>query len=305
MKTYLFYSLIFLLITLWACDKPAPTELINENNTSENIEVEIIGKELDNEYYANGFDTTGVTEDLRDYINIVSVSGIKLTKDGRTVNISVAQAILVDQTKPVYSLAGQLIGYNTITPGIIYFNLHPARLTNLIVRYRENGVLVDTTLGKKYELFNLFGRLIGDPFTFPYNSVVRFLYKPILMFGQDISFDIPTPKEVTGNVKLNKLQEQQKFNAELTWNKENSDNFSIIVGGAFLNSQLIFPFYRIKTADDGSLIIPASLLENIPRNLFNKLSISFIRKYKNFQETSIGKLYVSSQSIHTIIIDLP
>lgn len=305
MKTYLFFSIIFFLIALWGCDKPAPTELINENNSSGSLEVEIIGKDLNNEYYANGFDTTGVTEDLRDYNSIISVSGIKLTKDGRTVNISVAQAILADLTKPVYSLAGQLIGYNTDTPGLVFFNQTPARITNLIVKYRENGVLVDTILGKKYELYNLFGRLIGDPFTFPYNSVVRFLYKPISMFGQDISFDIPTPKEVTGNVKLNQLQEQQKFNAELTWNKENSDDFSIVVGGAFLNTQIIFPFYRIKTADDGSLVIPASLLENIPRNLFNKLSISFIRKYKNFHQTSIGKLYVSSQSIHTIIIDLP
>lgn len=302
MKKYFIYIFISLSIFYWGCDKPAPTELIDDTNSSDSFEVEIIAKEVDNEYYSNGFDTLGVTEDIRDYNSFVSVSGIKLTRNGRTENISVAQTILSDRTKPVYSSSGTLIGYQTITPGIIKFNSENAHFTNYRIKYRENGELIDTLLGKKYELYNYSGRFFGDNFTFPYNSFITFLFTPLV--GQETALNITTPKEITGQVKLNKLSDQS-FNAELTWNAGFANNFYVIIGGVFSNTQRAFPFYRLKTADDGSLNIPASLLENIPRDKFNKISISFTRKYAGYNQTQLSNLYVSSQSIHTIILDLP
>ncbi|MBP9119604.1 MAG: hypothetical protein KBF59_01945 [Ignavibacterium sp.] len=303
MKKYIFYILVIFTFIYSGCDKPGPTELINDPNESENLEVEIISKEIDNEFYSNGFDTSGVTEDLRNYASIVSVSGIKLTLDGQTVNISSAQTLLFDKTKPFKSPRGIILGYNTIIPGIIKFNDIQARITNYRVRYREEGVLIDTVLGKKYELFNVNGRSFNDPFIYPYSSTISFTYDPFI--GQPSGFDIATPKELTGSVRLVKLNNQNKFNAELLWNAEYVNNFSIILGGVKNSNQQVVPFFRLKTKDDGTLIIPNSILKNIPRDRFNKISVTFVRKYDKLVQVQNTELYVSSQSIHTIIVDIP
>lgn len=303
MKKYFLYILTALSFSYYGCDKPGPTELVNDSNSSDILEAEIISKEIDNEFYSNGYDTSGVTEDLRNYTSIVSVSGIKLTRDGKTDNISVAQVILSDKSRPVYSPNGKLIGYNTIVPGIIKFNSEQARLTNLRIKYREAGVLLDTVLGKKYELFNMNGRFFNDQFVYPYNSSIAFYFNPFI--GQSTSFNIATPKEITGSVKLNKSSTQNQFNAELSWNGESTNNFSIIVGAVRKSNLQIFPLYRLKTADDGNLKIPFSFFKNIPRNTFDKISITFIRKYESLNQTLRSDLYISSQSIHTIIVDIP
>jgi hypothetical protein len=303
MKKYIFYIFVLLSISYFGCDKPAPTELIDDSGTSNNFEIEVIGDDLDNEYYSNGYDTSGVTEDIRRFANIISVSGIKITGTGRADNISTAQVILSDRSTPVYSPGGRLIGYNTITPGIVRFNSEQARLANLRIRYREQGVLIDTVLGKKYELFNSDRRFFGDQFVFPYNSNVNFSFTPF--FGQPTSFDIPTPTEVTGTVKLVRLPDQNRFRAELNWTGTPAGKFSIVIGGVRSFNQQVFPFYRLRTEDDGSLIIPAGLLSNIPRDRFNRISISFIRKFDNTIQLDNSELYISSQSIHTIIVEIP
>lgn len=303
MKKYILYILVVFTFVYSGCDKPGPTELINDPNESENLELEIISKEIDNEYYSNGFDTSGVTEDLRNYASIVSVSGIKLTRNGQTDNISSAQTLLFDKTKPFKSPRGIILGYNTIVPGIIKFNDVTARLTNYRVRYREEGILIDTVLGKKYELFNINGRSFNDPFIYPYNSTISFAYDPFI--GQPSGFEIATPKEITGNVRIAELKNQNKFNAELLWNADFVNNFSIILGGVKNSNQQIVPFFRIKSKDDGSLVIPYSILKNIPRDRFNKISVTFVRKYDKLVQVQNTDLYVSSQSIHTIIVEIP
>ena len=303
MKKYISHILVVLTFVYSGCDKPGPTELVDDPYESDNLNVEIISKDIDNEFYSNGFDTSGVIEGVQNYSSIISVSGIKLTRDGRTDNISIAQTYLFDRTKPFRSPRGIIIGYNTIIPGIIKFNDVTARLANYRVRYREAGVLIDTVLGKKYELFNLNGGGLSDPFIFPYNSVISFLYNPFI--GPSSGFDIVTPKEITGNVRLIRLSGQNKLRAELTWQGENVNNFSIIVGGVKNSNQQVFPFFRIKTKDDGSIVIPNSILKNIPRDRFNKISISFVRKYDKLAQVQNTELYVSSQSIHTIIVEIP
>ena len=57
-----------------------------------------------------------------------------------------------------------------------------------------------------------------------------------------------------------------------------SNNFSIIIGGIRNSNQQNFPFYRVRTKDDGSFIIPFSLLKNIPRDRFSEVTISVTRK---------------------------
>lgn len=303
MKKFLFTAIAVSAFFYYGCDNPAPTELINDGPADDTFELEIIGKELDNEFYSNGYDTSGVIEDIRQFSSIISVSGIKLTANGRTENISVATGIISDLSSPVYSPQGNLIGYNTITPGTMKFNGEQTRMPFLRVRFREQGVLIDTVLGRKYELFNFRGRFLNDNFEFPYNSEVSFSFNPF--FGQPSGFNIPTPSEVTGSVRLNRLPGAGNFRAELNWTGTPAQYFSIIVGGARIGDEKLFPFYRLKTADDGSLIIPASFLENIPRDRFNRISFTFIRKYQGSARIAETELIVSSQSIHTIVVNIP
>jgi len=300
MKKYFLYILVLFAFIYSGCDKPGPTELIINEDT---YDVEILGKDINDEFYSNGYDSSGVVEDRKNFASIISVSGIKLTKDNSTINISTAQTIIFDKTKPVRSPRGVLLGYKTITPGIIRFDNVRAKEKDYRARFRENGLLIDTVLGQRYELFHIQG-LPGDLFTYPYNSSINFSYEALLG-GQFSNFDILTPKEVTGYVRLVQQNQQNKFRAELNWNGESSNNFSVIIGGIRNSNQQNFPFYRIRTKDNGKLIIPFSLLKSIPRDRFSKITISLIRKYDKLVQVENTDLYVSSQSIHTIIVELP
>lgn len=293
----------FLAVSFTGCDKFGPTELIDNSGNSDNFEIEVIGNEPDNEYYSNGYDTSGITTDFRLHSNLISISGIKITRGDKNIDISSAQAIFADTSKPVFSPNGRLIGYNTTIPGIIRFNSEQARLVNFRIRFRESGVLIDTVLGMKYELFNSSGKFFNDQFVFPFNSSVVFSFNPF--FSQPLQFDIATPEEVTGSVRLIRNQAQNRFHAELNWTAENKNNFSIIIGGIRTSTQQVFPFFRIKTSDDGSLLLPASLFKNIPKERFGKLSITFMRKYENDVQSIDDTFHISSQSIHTIIVDIP
>lgn len=301
MKKYLSYLLLSLTVIFLSCDNPAPTELVDSNSSSDIQELEIIGKDLDNEYYTSGFDTTGHTDEQLQYTSIISVSGIKLSKNGRTDRISAAQTIIFDRTRPYYSPTNRLLGFSTITPGIIKFNNLPARFVNYRIRFRYNGNLIDTVLGNKYELFNVENRPIYDSFVYPYNSQINFSYNPFIG-GNNKNFTIYTPKEVTGSLQV---INNGDLKIKINWNPDFVNKFFIIVGGGRQIDQTVFPIYRIKTQDDGNFILPGNLIRNIPKNKFNQLSISLIRKYDNVSTLDQGDLYVSSQSIHTIIVELP
>jgi hypothetical protein len=300
MKKYLLYLTIFAALLIVRCDKPGPTELVSD----ETFEVEVLGKDLENEFYSNGYDTSGVPSDYLEYSSYVAVSGIKKSYRGKTDRISSAQAFIFDKSRPFYSASNILIGYYTIIPGIISFNDTPARITNYRIKFRENGLVIDTVLGKKYELFNLNNRPLLDNFNFQYNSAIQMTYKEFLSTTTS-SIDIITPRELTGNIKIIRNENSNNFDLEVRWDGDLSSNFYLIVGGIRISGEQPFPFYKIKTNDDGVIVIPASLLKNIPRDKFNRIAVTLVRKYQKFADVKNGNLFIVSQSIHTIIADLP
>ncbi len=194
--TYLIISAsVFILVS---CDKPAPTQLIDDTN--DELEVELLNKDLDNPYYTSGADTSGITQDLTGVTNLISVSGIKITTENRTNEFSLAQAMFFDKSKPIRYSNGRLLAYQTITPGTIKFNGLEAQIDPYKIRYRDDGIPKVTLVGNKYLLYNIFGGF-PDPFYFNYNSNVSFEFDPFLP-GENISFNIPTPSEINGNVIL-------------------------------------------------------------------------------------------------------
>jgi hypothetical protein len=301
MKKLITYSFIFPLAFLFfACDKPAPTELVDDSQ-EELAEYEVLGTDLSNEFYSNGFDTTGVTQDLNRLPNLISLSGIKVTEsNGNTDEFSFAQSIFFDRTKPVFYSDGRLLAYQTFRPGVIRFDNHIAKEVPFRIRYRDNGVLMDTTLGIKYQIFS--GRHGNmHQYRHKHHSMMNFR---INFFGQEISFDIPTPREIIGNVEMLGNRNSDDLRALLRWNKGNTETVTIIIGARIRNRDNVMPLYKVRTMDDGRLVIPARFINQIPVQQFDKIVFSFVRRFEHTHDNANNDLRVSSQSIHSIVVNL-
>ncbi|MDZ7625417.1 MAG: hypothetical protein U5J96_13370 [Ignavibacteriaceae bacterium] len=296
--TYLIISAsVFLLIS---CDKPAPTQLVDD--TTDEFEIELLNKDLDNPY-SSGTDTSGITQDLTGVTNLISVSGIKITTENRTNEFSLAQAMFFDKSKPIKYLNGRLLAYKTITPGTIKFNGTEAHIVPYRIKYREEGTPKDTLIGFKYLLYNIFGGY-PDPFYFSYNSNVSFEFDPILP-GENISFNILTPHQINGIVSLSGNKISKNLEAILNWNGKGEKRISVVVGLMRQGQLQSIPVYRMKTPDDGELRIPGRYLNQLPLDRFEKIVFTFIRSYEGYRGSGVNELLVSSQSIHSIVIDIP
>jgi len=298
--TYLFILSVGLF--LFGCDKPAPTELFDDSQ-DDLAEYEILGKDINDEFYSNGFDTTGITQDFQQIPNLIAISGIKVSDIyGNTDEFSFAQSIFFDRSKPVFYSDGRLLAYQTIVPGVVRFDNRIARVVPFHIRYRDNGVLRDTTLGNKYILFS--GRRGNmDDFHYRHNSLMSFRIN--IFFGEQVSFDIPTPMEINGNIDILGSRRDGDLRALLQWTKGNTQNVTIIIGARLRDKELIMPLYRVKTIDDGRLLIPPRFINKIPFQHFDRLVFTFIRRFENTIDTNSGDLRVSSQSIHSITVNLP
>lgn len=296
--TYLFIlASIFILVS---CDKPAPTQLVDDTNND--LEVELLNKDLDNPS-SNGADTSGITQDLTGVTNLISVSGIKITTENRTNEFSLAQAMFFDKSNPIRHSNGRLLGYKTIIPGTIKFNGTEAHIVPYHIRFREGGISKDTVVGGKYLLYNIFGGY-PDPFYFGYNANVSFEFDPILP-GENISFNIPTPHQISGAVSLSGNKISKTLEAILRWNSIGEKRVLVIIGLMRFGQRQSVPVYKMKTKDDGELKIPGRYLNQLPLENFEKIVFTFVRSYEGYHGSGNNELLVSSQSIHSIVIDIP
>ena len=297
--TYLLISAsVFLIVS---CDKPAPTQLVDDTNGD--FEVELLNKDLEDQYYTSGSDTSGLTQDLTGITNLISVSGIKITTSIRTTRTSLAQAMFFDKSKPIWYSNGRLLCYQTLTPGVIRFNGTEANIVPYKIRFRDMGTQKDTLIGNKYLLYNIFGGF-PDPFYFDYNASVSFEFNPS-NGGNNLVFNIPTPQEINGSVTLAGYRNNRDLNALLSWNPIGNKRVTIIIGLMRPNQTLSIPIYRMRTGDDGELRIPGRYLNQLPLQNFEKIVFTFIRSYEGYQGNGENELLVSSQSIHSIVIDIP
>jgi len=301
MKKILTYLIISASIfILFSCDKPAPTQLVDDTNND--LEVELLNKDLDNPSFS-GSDTSGITQDLTGVTNLISVSGIKITTENRTNEFSLAQAMFFDKSKPIKYSDGRLLAFKTIIPGTIKFNGTEAHIVPYRIKYREEGTPKDTLIGFKYLLYNIFGGY-PDPFYFSYNSNVSFEFDPILP-GENISFNILTPHQINGIVSLSGNKISKNLEAILSWNGKGEKRISVVVGLMRQGQLQSIPVYRMKTPDDGELRIPGRYLNQLPLDRFEKIVFTFVRSYEGYRGSGANELLVSSQSIHSIVIDIP
>jgi len=297
--TYLIIpATIFLLVS---CDKPAPTQLVDDSDND--FEVELLNKNIDDQYISSGSDTSGITQDLTGITNLVSVSGIKITDKIRTREFSLAQAMFFDKSKPIKYSDGRLLSYQTLTPGTIKFNGTEANIVPYRIKFRDMGMQRDTVIGSKYLLYNIFGG-IPDPFYFSYNSSVSFGFLPYGN-GNNISYEIITPQEIRGNVKLNGNRSGKNLEAILQWNPVGQKRITVIIGLMRPNQVSSIPLYRLRIKDNGQLIFPGRYLNQLPLENFEKIIFTFVRSNESFHEEGNTQLLFSAQSIHSIVIEIP
>jgi len=289
---------IFLLVS---CDKPAPTQLVDDS--TDDFEVELLNKDLENQFSISGSDTSGITQDLTGITNLISVSGIKITTNVRTSYLSLAQAMFFNKSKPIKYSNGRLLAFETETPGLIKFNGTDANIVPYRIRYRDMGMPKDTLIGNKYLLYNIFGGH-PDPFYFDYNAFVSFEFTPFIG-GNSVSDNIPTPEEITGTVTLTGKRINRTLEAVLNWNPGVTKKVSVIVGLIRENQVSSIPLYKFRTADDGRMRIPKRLINKITLERFEKIVFTFVRSYEALNNNGNNTLLVSSQSIHSIVIDIP
>ena len=301
MKLIIKYVTLFLsFLIINGCDKPAPTQLIEREDF---LEIELITKDTEDELYSSGYDSTGfVYNPSRGFTNIITVSGIKTSYNNFTLSASHAQAIFFDKDSLVFSPDGRFIGYETRVLGTTDFNGKRANLVPLRIRFKNriNGSQIDTTLGFRHVLHHRFGNL-NDDFNFQYNSSVSFDFTPFV--GNPVHFSLPTESEIKGNVRIDGQAGSLRCN--INWNTGSSDKFEIIIGGELRMGGRVLPLYRLRTRDDGSLEIPGTLLNQMPLNKFNRLIFSIIRKQEFLIENNENELFILSQSIHNLVVDIP
>ena len=65
------------------------------------------------------------------------------------------------------------------------------------------------------------------------------------------------------------------------------------------------PIYKIRTGDDGRLRIPKRFFSELPLGNLEKIVFTFVRSFEKLHRNGNNELFVSSQSIHSIVIDIP
>ena len=143
MKKIFTYFTVFITLVLFleGCDKPAPTELVV--NPDEGTDYVLLNDPSNDNYLTSGVDTSGVTQDFSnpDLVNLISLTGVKITANGSTQDYSLAQAFFFDKSQPIYNSARRVIAYKTWTPGLVYFDGLIARIvdhkirSDLVIKY--------------------------------------------------------------------------------------------------------------------------------------------------------------------------
>ena len=92
---------------------------------------------------------------------------------------------------------------------------------------------------------------------------------------------------------------------DINWNAIGEKRVLVIIGLIRRDQLQSVPVYKMKTRDDGKLRIPGRYLNQLPLDRFEKIVFTFVRSYEGYHENGNNDLLVSSQSIHSIVIDIP
>lgn len=301
MKAAGLHIVIFVLaIVFYSCEKPLPTELYSDPEEQQgNIEIEVLSGDPESPVVDYTYDTTGVFAPFHKASTVVLYNNIKNTSKGKTSEVTTARAYFYDKSSPIKS-KGRILGYATKASGLVKFGGKIARLDKNILKYKDKGIIKDTVTGPFYHLKKWDGH--GDDIAYEFGSKLQFTVEG--QGNRDYQQDIYTPAEITGKVEINTSSDNVK-RFLLTWNKADGGRIEIIIGG-LKKEGILLPLFRLKTDDDGSLVLPQTLLAKIPAAVFERVSFLFIRKVEQSYNTNsvVKDIYFASQSIHSIQVEI-
>ncbi|MEJ5351111.1 MAG: hypothetical protein WHS65_05935 [Melioribacteraceae bacterium] len=286
-----------------SCGEPSPTELIFDNQSENNIQIEPAQSDNDANLNSSGYDTTGVVNPFLSKSTIINITGVRNTNYGMIQSEGYYYAIFNDKTKPIKIKNGKLIGYKSKVFSSVKFDNYEAVKIPNVIRFVDGMMVRDTVLGIKYFIKQ---RMMqnGQMHSFPFSSKVNI--KIAADRNTFTQFDVAIPSEIVGKVSLEGNRLRKNLNLILEWNKKFDDNVEIIIARFRQNSNDTEPLLKLKGNEIGKIKLPYSILENIitPQNKF--LIISFIRKYeKQINNIILDDTYIVAQSIHNIKIEIP
>lgn len=289
---YCFFVIVILFVL--SCEDQMPIELVDDGNSAEQYDVDVITPEPNSAVFT-GYDSTGITNSIPLKSSVISVSGIKNSYKNITVSKGYAEAIFYNTDQPIKTSFGETIGFKTLLFGKVTFNGDSARVVPKRLFYRDNGKVKDTLVGVKHIL-------ITDKF--PYNSSINFHFdffgvKPFLQ-------TIKTPPEITANIKVTGSRKNNDLRVELGWNSAPKGEVILIIGGLLSGRKEIIPLLRVKSIKTNRVVIRNSLLQKIPFEKYDGIIFTLVRRFQfSISTIRLGDIYIASQSIHNIRIDIP
>lgn len=302
--------LILLAFLLIRCGQPLPTELITDDmqTLNDDLTVEVLSPDPGEVDYSNGYDSTGMVGFVpKDFFNIISFSKVTDEYRGMTRLQDFAVAIFFDKTQPVKTPHGRLIGYKTRKAGTVFFNGDSAKTTFLHVRFFDGGMPRQVLLGPKHELRKNLLDHSQSPIA-DYNTYLNVKLKPDLFPDRIVEGDIPVPQELNAVLKIRGSKNDDNLELILNWNKSGAKRkIEIIIGGVRKGTDERMPLLRVRTKDDGKVIIGRQIINSLPFDRFSHIVITLIRRFENTDVADINnnKILVTSQVIHNLIFDVP
>ncbi|GBD89725.1 hypothetical protein BMS3Abin04_00433 [bacterium BMS3Abin04] len=289
-----YYFLVIVILFISSCEDPLPIELVDDGNSTGQYDVDVITQEPNSAVFT-GYDSTGITNSIPLKSSVISVSGIKNSYKNATVSKGYAEAIFYNTDQPIKTSFGDTIGFKTLLFGRVTFNGNAARVVPQRLFYRENGVIRDTLVGVKHILITN---------TFPYHSNINFHFdffgvKPFLQ-------TIKTPPEITAKLKVTGSRQNNDLRVELKWNAAPKGEVILIIGGLLTGRKEIIPLLRVKSIKTNRVVIRNSLLQKIPFEKYDGVIFTLVRRFQfSISTIRLGDIYIASQSIHNIRIDIP
>lgn|GEM_PF-1460603 len=303
MKKHLQHS-IFFLFTLYffGCGKPGPTELVNDIHSEDApLQIEVLAKNPEDALYKGSYDSTGMLNPKPDAQVFLFISKNIVTEKTFSTGYDIAQVFFYDFNKPFVLPGGRNFGFGVkkvIPPKI---NSIRTKEVNYNFHHGMGASKKDTILGPKYMLAR--SGNFGDSLFLNYGNAAKFEFRKEMM-SSPIEFALDMPEKISGNVTVMKNGNGEKI-VLLEWNKSTKDSVEIIIGGKLKNEKNATAFFKLHVADNGQVKIPPQIISAIPKDRFDQLIFSFIRKAESRRTLQALDFFAVIQNIHSIIIDYP
>jgi len=300
MKRYSFILLVFISLNYFGCNSPEPTPLSADSVENNLMEIEVLSQNPNESEILTGYDSTGYTPNIPNNNSFIFLSKNIINEGSLSFEHEYSTSVFFIKDSSIFSSSGKFLGHKTFDVGMVRINNVTAHKLPFVYRYRENGLLKDTVAGYQFVLNRRKGRPFQDPLNFEFNSNASI---EIRRFGNVFNSEILMPIQTTGAASYETIRD--KKNLKLSWTSIQDGSIDIVIGGYTISTQTPIPFYRIKVLDTGVVRIPPELIASIPKDRFNKLLISFIRRNVNPQAIDSFRFNIIAQSMYTLVLEMP